>query len=84
MGNYLLKTEVVAELTPEILAAAFCSMNDEEQADFFIHCDRIARATWGHAPDLQWQYIGGHLKNCKCSTPGARDMVDNIHHAMTA
>jgi hypothetical protein len=84
MGNYLLKTEVVAELTPEILAAAFCSMNDEEQADFFIHADRIARETWTDGlPDSQWHYVGGHLKNCECSTEGARQMVESIHYAMT-
>lgn len=83
MANYLLKTEVVAELTPEMIAAAFCAMNDEEQADFFIHASRIARETWKGHQGLQWSYVGSHLKTCACATDEARDMVEQIHHSMT-
>lgn len=72
-----MKFEVDVELTPEVLARAFCDMNDEEQADFFIHAAAIA-AKWSDPAQHQWMMVGIHLKTCECSTFGAREMIRNL------
>ncbi len=66
-------------LTPLELAKAFCELNDEAQAQFFIECARIA-GEWsgGLGADWQWTQVGAHLRTCSCSTDEARDMVRAI------
>lgn len=72
-------------MTPLILAEAFCDMDDEAQAQFFIEAARIA-AGWergsGFGAWWQWDKIGGHLRDCKCATPEAREMVNYIDAGM--
>ncbi len=66
------------KLTPEQIAEAWCDLDDEGQAQFFIECARIA-AKW--RPDSnfqQWFSIGRHLRDCECSTEEARGMVRDI------
>lgn len=69
-------------MTPRQLAEAFCEMNDEQQAQFFIECADIAQTTWGVSTlDIwhQWYRVGRHLRDCTCSTHEARQMITNIY-----
>lgn len=74
-----MKVEVEIKLTPLRLAEAFCEMNDEDQAQFFIEAARVCR-TWddetGRA--MQWWSVGKHLSACACSTEEARDLIRDI------
>ena len=64
--------------TPLELASAFCEMDDDGQAKFFVECARIA-GTWTSAyAGMQWHLVGRHLRDCECSTEEARDMVKEI------
>lgn len=74
-----MKLTVDATLTPDILAQAFCEMNDEAQAQFFIEVANIA-ATWKSefGPGQQWFMVGRHLRDCGCSNEAARQVVTAI------
>jgi hypothetical protein len=79
-----MKLALDVKLTPKQLAEAFCEMNDEDQAQFFIECAAIA-ATWkvdpremSGGPGMQWWSAGRHLATCDCSTHEAREMVRDI------
>jgi len=82
-----LKQLVETLASPESLAEQFCELDDDAQAQFFVHVARIA-ATWPPtqfaADAAGWQAgeIGKHLKTCSCSTEEARDFVRNIAAAM--
>jgi hypothetical protein len=79
------KLTVEHKLTPRELAEAFCEMNDEDQAQFFIECADVAKAwTFGagsYGADWQWFTVGRHLATCECSNDDARDMVREIARA---
>jgi len=73
-----MKIDIDIKITPVQLAEAFCEMYDEDQAQFFIECARIA-STWKVPPTIfQWHSVGRHLKTCSCSNDDARDMVREI------
>lgn len=40
--------------------------------------------TWDAAfgPGHQWYNVGSHLRNCKCSTPRAREIVEEMHNGL--
>lgn len=68
-----------AEVTPEALARLFCEMDDDAQAQFFVHVARLM-AEWdrpGAADDQIW-YIATHLHECECSTPAAREWIRDL------
>jgi hypothetical protein len=72
------------QLTTQQLAELFCQLADEEQAQFFIECGRIA-ATWSQSPygaDTQWREVGKHLQVCACSTDEARGMIEELHYGL--
>ena len=66
------------------LAEAFCRMDDDRQAKFFVECARIMDAwpveTLGR--DGQAWYIGRHLATCECATESGRNLLNTIHSAM--
>lgn len=74
-----MKATVEIDVNPAMLAAAFCELNDDDQAQFFIEVAAIAEA-WDHAfgPSWQWARVGRHLATCDCSTDAARDLVQTI------
>ena len=76
-----MKLEVEIKLTPRQLAEAFCDLDDEQQADFFIEAARIA-ASWRDGAVMQWWYVGRHLRTCTCSTEEAREMVRELASAL--
>lgn len=75
-----MKVEVDINLTPAMLAEAFCDMNDEEQAQVFIEIARIASATWqpGGVYGMQLYSVGRHLRDCTCSSEEARAVIREI------
>ena len=70
-------------LDVELIAQAFCAMDDEQQAQFFIECAKIAGA-WRASDSstlgawYQWNLVGAHLRTCECSTDEARQMIQHI------
>lgn len=67
----------------EKLAEIFANLDDDAQAQFFVHVAKIMMGWDGLAPMLsQAQFIGAHLRNCKCSTNEARELIINIAHAI--
>lgn len=64
------------------LAAIFCDWDDDTQAKFFVCVGDIMRQ-WGAGKlDHQAYYIGGHLRNCKCSTEDAREFVRSLAYGL--
>ena len=77
-----MKLDVDVKLTPLQLAEAFCEMDDEAQAQFFIEAAAIAQTWNGAGRSMQWFSVGRHLKTCACSTFEARVMVKEIADAI--
>jgi hypothetical protein len=69
------------DITPELLAAVFCGMDDDQQCKFFVEVGRIAAESESNF-DQQWYYLGGHLRNCECSTEHARRFIRGLYDAM--
>jgi hypothetical protein len=63
------------------VAAWFCELNDEGQADFFIEVARIAEG-WKVHQGQQWWLVGSHLRKCECSTNQARELIRDLHHGL--
>ena len=72
-------TEV--ELDVETAAKWFSGLSDERQAQFFVEVAKAAKS-WDGPPDMQWNYVAGHLVNCKCSTDDARSLIKSLHDHM--
>src|ERR1700730_17711730 len=75
------KVSAEISVTPQILAEAFCGMDDEAQAQVFIEVARIAKERWepdGGNIGMQWAALCRHLRTCACSTEEAREMVATI------
>lgn len=71
-----MKLTIDIEVTVEQLAAAFCEMDDDAQAKFFVECAKIA-AAWPPGRD-QFFDVGHHLRTCSCSTAEARELIRRI------
>lgn len=69
-----IKVETEIELDIETAAQWFAGLDDDQMCKFLVAVARITDA-WRGGADSQWYYLGGHLRNCKCSTPEAREMV---------
>lgn len=63
------------------LAAQFAGWSDELQAQFFIEAANVARE-WENPAHMQWWRVGGHLRDCSCSTEEARDVIRDIYGGM--
>jgi hypothetical protein len=79
-----MKLTVERRLTPVEIAEAFCELDDEQQAQFFIEAARIAEGWPANPRVMQWYSIGRHLATCSCSTWEAREMVRVIGEAATS
>ena len=64
------------------LAEIFSAMDDDKQAQFFVEVAKIMNG-WGVGKaDNQAWYIGGHLRNCKCSTDEARELIRSLANGL--
>lgn len=67
---------VTTEIDLSIEAAAkwFAALSDDDMCAFLVAVAKEANS-YPSDPDNQWYYLGGHLRNCDCSTEAAREMV---------
>ena len=79
-----MKLSVDVKLSVVELATAFCELDDEQQAQFFIESARIAESWDGAGRVMQWHSVGRHLATCVCSTYEAREMVRSIADSVEA
>ena len=65
------------------IAEVFCELDDDAQAQFFVHVARIMGA-WPEpgAATMQPYFIGKHLATCECGTEGARQFIRDVAEAM--
>ncbi len=73
------KVTTEIELDIDTAAKWFCELDDDQMCKFLVEVARLAQNFQG-SPDNQWYYLGGHLKNCECSTPEAREMIKRWAH----
>lgn len=64
------------------VAAWFCELDDEAQADFFIEVAKRAE-DWATRPEMQWIRVGAHLRTCACATDEARELIESLHYGVT-
>jgi hypothetical protein len=62
------------DLDVKTAAKWFANLSDDDMAQFLIEVAEESKK-YPSDPDNQWYYLGGHLRNCSCSTDDARDMV---------
>ena len=76
-----IKTTVTTEIDLDIATAAkwFAELDDDQMCKFLVEVARIAE-DYPNSPENQWYYLGGHLRNCECSTDAARNMVKAWAH----
>lgn len=75
--------KVTTEIELDIKTAAkwFAGLDDDEMCKFLVAVAAESKA-YPSDPDNQWYYLGGHLKNCECSTEDAREMVRKWNYWM--
>jgi hypothetical protein len=78
-----LKTTQVVEvdITPELLGQLFADMDDDAQCRFFVAAAEVA-SKWAGDWRGQFYAVGGHLRNCSCSSEEARELVRTIAHGV--
>jgi hypothetical protein len=74
MATIKVTTEI--ELDTATAAKWFAALDDDEMCKFLVAVAEEAKS-YPSNPENQWYYLGGHLKNCECSTDEAREMVRN-------
>ncbi len=62
------------DLDVETAAKWFAALDDDDMCRFLVAVAAEAQR-YPSNPDNQWYYLGGHLRNCRCSTDDAREMV---------
>lgn len=79
-----MKLTHLVKLTPAQVAEAFCELDDDGQAQVFVHVAKIAEGwTDTNMPrGWQWHAVGRHLRTCECSTEAAREVVTAIAEGM--
>lgn len=65
---------------PATLARLFSEMDDDRQAQFFVHVAQCFDEYPGGriAGETQRCFIGNHLRDCECSTEAAREWVRSL------
>lgn len=76
-----ISTTVEVDVDLDMLAQMFAGLNDESQTQFFVKVAAIAE-TWETRSSVQWNAVGAHLKDCGCSSEGARQMVEELADGM--
>lgn len=69
-----IKVETEIDLDIETAAKWFAALDDDDMCRFLVAVAAEAQK-YPNLPDNQWYYLGGHLRNCACSTEGAREMI---------
>jgi hypothetical protein len=72
MPRIRVTTEI--DLDIETAAGWFANLDDDAMCRFLVAVAEKAKA-YPSDPDNQWYFLGGHLRNCECSTEDAREMI---------
>lgn len=77
------KVQITTEIELDIETGAkwFAALDDDQMCKFLVAVAEEAKSFSG-SPDNQWYYLGGHLRNCDCSTKEAREMIRSWAHFM--
>lgn len=67
---------VTTDIELDIPTAAkwFAELSDDEMCGFLVAVAAEAQK-YPRDPDNQWYWLGGHLRNCKCSNEETREML---------
>ena len=72
--------------TPAGVASMFCEMDDDAQAQFFVHVANIMNRWGNDKACMQIYAIGKHMRTCTCVTDDARewlrDLVSEMNRAV--
>lgn len=79
MPSIKVTTEI--DLDIETAAKWFAGLDDDQMCRFLVAVAAEAQL-YPSSPDNQWYYLGGHLRNCPCSTDDAREMIRAWAHWM--
>jgi hypothetical protein len=77
------KTATSISLDIDTAAKWFCGLSDDEQCQFFVAITEQTKSWPGGDGNMQWYYVGSHLRNCECATEEAREMIRRIHDGIT-
>jgi hypothetical protein len=77
-----LNVTVDVPLTLDQLAGLFIELDDDAQAQFFVKVAALMQSWTEHERNMQAHYIGRHLRDCRCSTEEARELVTEIFRSM--
>jgi hypothetical protein len=78
-----LNVTVDVPLTLDQLAGLFIELDDDSQTQFFVKVAALMQSWTPHERNMQAFHIGRHLRDCKCSTADARELVAEIYDAMS-
>ena len=75
--------KITTEINLDIETAAkwFAGLDDDQMCKFLVAVAAESKNFPCHA-DNQWYYLGGHLRNCECSTDDASEMIKSWHYWM--
>jgi len=81
-----LRVQAEVKLDLETVAKWFAELDDDEQARFFVivakEAEEWPKGKFNFGPSHQWWSIGSHLRNCECSSEGARDLVRGMYEGL--
>ena len=81
------RINVQIDVTPDLIAQAFCEMTDDDQAQVICKIAAIMNPPEGFDGVVNWECqmerVGKHLAECECATEGGRNVVRAIYDAMT-
>lgn len=66
----------------QALAALFCAMTDDEQAQFFQAVGQVLKTWSGPTRDRQSYAIGKHMQTCACINETGRKFLLSIADAL--
>lgn len=69
-------------MTVERLAALFVELDVAAQAKFFVEVARLMSTWTAYERGVQTFFVGRHLRDRKCSTDDARNLLRNITDVM--
>lgn len=77
-----LNVTVDVPLTLDQLAGLYVELDDDSQAQFFVKVAALMQSWTPHERNMQAFHIGRHLRDCRCSTEEARELVNAIAESM--
>ena len=69
-----IKVTTEIDLDIETAAKWFANLDDDQMCKFLVAVAEEAKQ-YPSDPSNQWYFLGGHLRNCACSTDEARQMI---------